>query len=184
MSEYEVSRSVFVPGLMGAGILLSAGVLLADGIRRLLPNRGVRRRVVIARGVRSVVAGAARAAGHGAATGELLRREPRARVLYVLAGAALGALAGLVIRAGTDAYYGPGTLHGNLWPVGGGIGGGAVLGVAASLLFTLAALGRRLPRPLRGLVASTPVGRLRPPPEDRHERAHLLVPEFEEGEKR
>lgn len=182
MTEPEVTRAVFVPGLMGAGILLSAGVLLADGIRRLLPNRGVRRRIVIARGVHSVVAGVARAAGHEAATRELLRREPRPRWVYVLVGAALGALAGLVIRAGLDGYTGAGTLQGNPWPISAGIIAGTALGLAASLSFTLGALGGRLPPPLRRLVVSTPVGQLQPPPEGRHERAHLLVPEFEEGE--
>ncbi len=182
MTEPEITRAVFVPGLMGAGILLSAGVLLADGVRRLLPKRGVRRRIVIARGVHAVVAGAAQAAGHEAATQELLRREPRPRWVYVLVGATLGALAGLAIRAGLDGYTGAGTLQGNPWPIGLGIVAGTALGLAASLAFGLGALGRRLPPLLRRLVSSTPAGRLEPPPEDRHERAHLLVPAFEEGE--
>ncbi len=60
---YDVSASVFLPGLMGAGILLSGGILLADGIKRLTPNRGVRRRVAVAKAVHGVVEGAARAAG-------------------------------------------------------------------------------------------------------------------------
>ena len=31
---------VFVPGLMGAGIILSAALLASDGVRRLLPKIG------------------------------------------------------------------------------------------------------------------------------------------------
>lgn len=181
--EPELTRAVFVPGLMGAGILLSAGLLLADGIRKVTPNRGARRKLLVARGVRSVVTAAAEAAGLRVSTAELTRREPRARWVYITLFAVLGAAAGFAVRAGTDAFFGPGTLHDNPWAIGIGAGAGLLLGSFALIGLVLAVLGRTR-GPLRRLVEETPVGRLRPPPEDQHERAHLLVPEFHKGEER
>lgn len=173
---------VFLPGLMGAGILLSGAILLADGVRKLAPNRGVRRRVNVARGVRGVVAGAARAAGQPVPQPELGRREPRSRWSYLVLGAALGAMAGVFVRAGLDAYLGRGTMYHNSWALGIWIGMGAALAMLAILGFALAGpAGERSVR-LRRVVDATWLGRLRPPPEDRHQRAHLLIPSFEEGE--
>lgn len=51
------SLHVFVPGLMGAGILLSVGIMVSDVLQRLRGGRGARREVeLVARSVVSDVA--------------------------------------------------------------------------------------------------------------------------------
>lgn len=176
MMEGEPVLGVFVPGLMGAGILVSGGILIADGVRKLLPNRGVRRQVTVSRGVRGVVAGAARAAGLEVRDHDLFRREPRSRWTYLALGLALGAVAALSFRAGVGAFVHRGTLHGNPWAIGLGVGFGSPFLLAAGVALVLAALHRRSPRPLLRLVGRTWFGHLRPLPEDPRERALALVP--------
>ena len=63
---------VFVPSLMGAGILVSGAILLVDVLRRYLPQSGLHRRHRVAIGAFNVVAGAAAWAGREVAAGELL----------------------------------------------------------------------------------------------------------------
>lgn len=172
----EPVLAVFVPGLMGAGILVSGGILLADGIRRLTPRRGVRRQVAVAEGVRGVVAGAARAAGLEVGEGALLRREPRSRWAYLVPGLALVTVAAAIIRAGVAAFVHHGTLHGNPWAIGLGLGLGIPLLLAGGLAVTLAAWHRRSRGALFRLVRRPWLGRLRPPPEDPRERALALIP--------
>ncbi len=179
---YDVSVSVFLPGLMGAGILLSGGILLADGIKRLTPNRGVRRRVAVAKAVHGVVEAAARAAGHSVPAHELFPRRLRARRAYVLMTVALVTASLGVTRLFTDAYADPrGTLHGNPWAIGLAALTGAPLLLGALLSGWLAVLHRRAPEPLLRLVASTWLGRLAPPPDDAAERARTLVPWLRQG---
>ena len=44
-----ITFGVFFPALMSAGILVSGVILLSDVVRRLMPNRGQRRRYRVAR---------------------------------------------------------------------------------------------------------------------------------------
>lgn len=172
---------VFIPGLMGAGILLSGAILIADGVRRLIPNRGVRRQVAVARAVRGVVSRVARSVGYEIPEPDPLRRTFRSRWGYLAAGAVAASVGGVAIRAGLDAFLGPGTLHGNPWAIGLGVGGGGLVELGSALLFLLALFHRRSPRPLRRLVASTGLGRLEPPPTDPRERARKLAPPLDDG---
>ena len=179
---YDVSVSVFLPGLMGAGILLSGGILLVDGIKRLTPNRGVRRRVAVAKAVHGVVEGAARAAGHSVPERELFPRRLRARWAYVLVTVALIAAGLVATRLFTDAYTDPrGTLHDNPWAIGLAMLTDAPLLLGVLLCGSLAVLHRHAPAPLLRLVAATWLGRLTPPPDDAAERARTLVPWLRQG---
>lgn len=172
----EPMIAVFVPGLMGAGILVSGGILLADGIRKLMPNRGVRRQVVIARGVRGVVAGVARAVGLDVREGDLFQRSLRSRWAYLALGLALVGVAAVIIRAGVAAFVHHGTLHGNPWSIGLGLGLGIPFLLAGGLALILGAWYGRSAGSLLRLVGRTWLGRLRPLPEDPTERALALIP--------
>ncbi|MBI2238865.1 MAG: hypothetical protein HYU54_10140 [Actinobacteria bacterium] len=172
----EPMLAVFVPGLMGAGILVSGGILLTDGIRKLMPNRGVRRQVVVARGVRGVVAGVARAAGLEVGEGDLFQRDLRWRWAYLALGLALIGVAAVIIRAGVAAFVHHGTLHGNPWSIGLGLGLGIPSLLAGGLALTITARYRRSPGSLLRLVHRTWLGRLRPLPEDPRERSLALIP--------
>ncbi len=169
--------AVFVPGLMGAGILLSAGILVTDGIRRLLPNRGARRKVVQASAVHTVVERAAVAAGIPIPEHRIERRRPRSRWLYLIVGVVFVLSGILAIRLGLNTYADPrATLHENPWSIVLGDVSGALLFVGAAVAIVLAGLGHRPPRLIARLISATPVGRLAPPPDDPVARAHELNP--------
>ncbi len=51
--------AVFVPSLIGVGILVSGAILLSDLLRRYLPQGGLRRRHRVAMGAYHVVSEAA-----------------------------------------------------------------------------------------------------------------------------
>lgn len=172
----EPALGVFVPGLMGAGILVSGVILITDGVRKLTPNRGVRREVVVAQGVRAVVAGVARAAGFDVREGELFQRDLRSRSVYLSIGLALAGVAAAIIRAGVAAFVHEGTLHGNPWSIALGLGLGTPLLLVAGLAMAVAAWHRRSPASLLRLVRRTWLGRLRPLPEEPRERALALIP--------
>lgn len=181
----DVDLAVFVPGLMGAGILLSAGILLADGLKRLIPNRGVRRRVGIARAVHGAVEGAAMAAGYAVPEHDLLPRRLRARWAYLALAFTMVTAGVVVTRLFLDAYADPlGTLHHNPWAIGLAVLADVplLLGVLVSTL--LALLPRRLTLRLPRLVANTWLGRPTPPPENPRERALTLIPWLREGDPR
>lgn len=172
---------VFVPGVMGAGIILSVIILVAEGIRKTFPSHGVRREVEVARGVQGVVAGAARAAGYPPGKWIGPRRVLRSRVFYAILSIGCTMAATLLINGGVAAYTSTEGLAGNPWPLGWGIGLGTGFALVALGSLIVAVVHRRLPRAIRHLVADTPVGRLRPPPAGYAERAARLVPSPREG---
>lgn len=173
--------NVFVPGLMGAGILISGVILISDGVRHLLPSRGVRRRINVVRGVRRIVVDLAEAAGIEIAERNLVRRERRSPWLY-LAGALFSLpLATLAARWGFNAYSSTGSsLEGNGIAIVYGL-------VAAGALaaFGLVSLVLMIPgldvAPVRWLITHAPFSRLSPPPDGVAERAQLLIPDLEKG---
>jgi hypothetical protein len=175
---------VFVPGLMGAGILLSAAILVSDGVRRLLPSRGVRRRLNVVRGVRRIVADLADAAGMAIEERNLMRRERRPWWAYGVVAAASGPLAFASARWGFDAYASAGSaLEGNAIAIFYGMCGAVVAG-AVALVAAAAAIPPvcRTP-PLRWLVGRTPLGRLAAPPDNVADRARLLIPSLDKGDR-
>lgn len=167
--------AVFVPGLMGAGILLSCGLLLADGVRRLMPKLGARRRLAVTRAVHALVDQTAKAAGYAIGEREPIVRRPRPRGVYLSVGIGLATVGILAIRTGLATYRDPNaTLHLNPWA----IALGDVVGIALLILalgsVTLAVFIGRRSRFVQRLVATTLVGRLCPSPEEPRERIHAI----------
>lgn len=127
-----ITFGVFFPALMGAGILVSGVLLLSDTVRRLMPNRGQRRRHRIAVGTYGLIAATARTVGVSIDPPSFLTRRPRSRVTYLLV-ALIGTVAGATaLWTGLDAYEDPlGVLFRSPWAIG--------LGVAALIAFLLVA---------------------------------------------
>ena len=122
--------NVFVPGLMGAGILISGAILVADGVRHLLPSRGVRRRLNVMRGVRRIVVDLADAAGIEIAERNLIHRRARSRWLYLSVAMGAVALAVIAARWGSNAFNSSGSsLEGNAMAVFYGLVVAALCGV-------------------------------------------------------
>ena len=176
--------NVFVPGLMGAGILLSAGILVSDGIKKLFPNSGKRRRIDVSRGVQRIVADVAAAAGVAINEDNISRRKLRSVAWYTFGAAASAVVAFVSVARGIEAYATDGLFEENaIAIVFGSVAG--VIATAFAVVFVLLALVRN--RRIRGvttLMESTALGRLNAPPESRLDRARLLIPEFQEGNTR
>jgi len=180
----QVGLNVFVPGLMGAGILVSAAILVSDGIKKLFPNSGARRTIDVTRGVQRVVAGVAASAGVSIQEQNISRRRLRSVAFYAIGAIVLGFLAVASVSLGLAAYADEGVLEENAIAIVFGSAVGAVI-AALALVFSLLALVRQ--RRLVGvtsLMETTSVGRLQAPPDSRLERARLLIPQFREGESR
>lgn len=178
----EEALGVFVPGLMGAGILLSAGILVSDGVRKLFPSRGVRRRINVVKGVRRIVVDMAEAAGMTIEERNLVRRERRSRWLYSLAWFLSAPAAYFVIRWGFNAYSSSGSsLEGNAMAILYGMVLGLALACIALVSIALTFSFSTLPPPVAWLVAHTAVGRLAAPPDGVAERARLLIPNIDKG---
>lgn len=170
--------AVFFPALMGAGILVSGAILLADYIRKMLPNRGRNRLHRITVGTYGVVEAAANAAGAPIATPDLVSRERRPRYAYVAA-SMLAVLAAVSVIAATSAAHNDvrGLFYRSGWMVGIGAGIGGTLLLLALLLAGIALLYRRLPRPFGVLVKRSPLGRLYiPHPQDQPFQAGHPIP--------
>lgn len=173
---------VFVPGIMGAGIILSAVILIGDAVRKMLPSSRVKQEAEVARGVQGVVAGTAHAAGCPAGEWIGPRRVLRSRVFYALLAIACTMAASLLINGGVALYTSEEGLSGNPWVLGWGVGLGSACALIALGSTAVAVVYERMPAALRELVAETPVGRLRLPPAGYAERAARLVPSLREGD--
>lgn len=155
---------VFVPSLVGAGILVSGAILLVDVLRRFLPQGGLHRRHRVAMGTFNVVAAAAAWAGREVSAAELLDRAPRRRTTYVAWATALASVAIAVPVAMAAAYRDElGLFYASPWMIGLGTAWGIIFGLLALLLLIVAALAPRPPRPIRWLIATTALGRFQVP---------------------
>lgn len=159
---------VFVPGLMGAGILLSFAMLVTDGIRRLFPVRGDRARAARVRAAALGRANDLAAVERGEAPlAARVPHVPRSRRASVVLGLAAAGAAGLLLLT-TQTYFNEdlSSLAGREeW--GFGAGWMASLLVASGALVWLASgvLGERRPPWLDRLAAVPPLGQL-PSPDD------------------
>jgi hypothetical protein len=160
------TAGVFVPGLMGAGLIVSIVMLASDGLRRLLPVRGERARAVH-------VATRARARVHdlvSVRTGEpplsaAVSRVPRSRPVSLGLGALALAGAAAIMAGSVVVYRGHGSLlSGRGWPLGVGAALALPLGAAGLVLLLSGALGPRRPGWLERLARMEPLGAL-PDPE-------------------
>ena len=158
------ARGVFVPSMMGVGILVSLAILVADGLRALMPAaaesraRARRRRRAV-----GLVAPLAEAAGVPAPTISAVRRRLRPRWAYLglfVAGVSLS----LYVAIGSTENFRRegGYLEGVVWV--------EVLAIASSLLFLAVglvglAIARRyplVPHWARPIVDHTPLGAREP----------------------
>jgi hypothetical protein len=177
-----VTLGVFLPGLMGAGVLLSAVILIADAVRRLLPSGSERRSAEVARGVDGLVVRAARAGGRPIAERVGPWRDLRSRTFYALLATFSAMAAAVLINGGVAIYTGEGGLAGNPWPLGWGVGVGATLGLVSLGATLVSTVHDRLPPTVRRIVAGSPIGRLRAPDPGYAQRAQRLVPTLREGD--
>lgn len=158
--------AVFVPALMGVGILVSGALLVADWIDRLLPRSSLRRRRRIAVGVHGVVRGALTAAGRPVDDPAFVRRTLRARWTY-LAWSVLGAVSGgFVAWLAFEEYDDPFAYFAdNPWLIVGGVAAIVASGALVVLLTVPFLLYTRLPAALREWIASNRLlGRPAAPP--------------------
>ncbi len=166
---------VFVPALMGVGMIVSGILVIADWVHGLLPNGRVRRKQQIAAGAKGLVVSVAQAAGHDVVGPDFRQREWRPRWAYVMAvvvfvGVGAAALAAGLLAFNDDA----GILYRNPWMVGLGVGTASVLGLASLQLIFFAVVHRRSFRAAHVLVETTWFGQLKAPPVEPSEFAESL----------
>lgn len=164
---------VFFPALMGIGILASGTLLLADLVRRLMPNRGQRRRYRIAVGTYGVIAATAKAAGSQLEPPAFLTRRRRNRGTYLLAVVVAVGLGLAALASGLAAYRDSlGVFYQSPWAMGLGIGVFSALFLVALVALALAASRSPEPRQLTWIVEHSPYGRITVPERSQIGPAH------------
>lgn len=150
---------VFVPSMLGAGLLVSLALLVTDLASRLSGGGGARRRRTILS--KSVAFDVARRGG--TRVPDPARVGLRHPMVYVVVGLLAASLAGYGLVGGTWNYWNPTERLRNLaWLWAGSL---VVTVLAARLAWACAAAARRPPRPLssvRPLVVQSPLGRASP----------------------
>ncbi|NNC91409.1 MAG: hypothetical protein HKN80_02830 [Acidimicrobiia bacterium] len=166
---------VFVPALMGVGMIVSGLLVIADWVQGVLPNGRIRRKQEIASGAAGVVKSVAEAAGHDVAGPDYHSREWRPRWAYAVSVVVFVAIGAGALLAGLLAFNDDaGLLYRNPWMVGLGVGTAGVLGLLALQLLFFALVHRRSFRAAHVLVETTWFGRLKMPPRDPVEFAASL----------
>ncbi len=161
---------------MGVGILVSAGVLVADGVKRLLPGRAVRRHVAVLLAVRAIVTEAAAAAGVTADVRTVVSRRPRSPWCYAVLSVISAGTAGAALRWSLASFRGTGVFGGNGIVLVFGAVATLFLGALGIVCLVLAGARRRSLPILIPLVRGSVLGRWERPPETETERARLLLP--------
>jgi len=182
-ADDQEGLAVFVPGLMGAGILISGAILVSDGIKRLFPNSGARRKIEVTRGVQRIVADAAASAGITIEEQNISRRGLRSIAFYAVGAIALAALGVTSVSLGIAAYAADGVLEQNAISIVFGSAAGAVAAAFAVIFALLAVFRNRRIAGVTALMETTSLGRLQAPPDSRLERARILIPQFREGDR-
>lgn len=166
---------VFVPALMGVGMIVSGILVLADWLQKLLPSGRLRRRQQVSNGAKGVVVGIAEAAGYEIDGPDFRQREWRPRWNYLVSTFLFGLMGGAALAAGLLAFNDDaGLFYRNPWMVGLGVGAGSVLGLIALQLLFFGTVYRRSFRAAHVLVETTWFGGLKPPPTEPAEFARLL----------
>lgn len=166
---------VFVPALMGVGVIVSGVLVLADWLAHLMPNGRIRRRQRLATGAKGLVVSVAGAAGVEVVGPDYETREWRPRWVYLIATTLFAALGGAGLAAGLMAYNDvAGLFYRNPWMIGLGVGSAAVLGLLSLQLLFFGIVHRRSFRAAHVLVETTWFGRLKPPPDAPAEFARSL----------
>lgn len=160
-------RGVFVPGLMGAGILLSIVMLISDGLKKLFPVRGER-----ARAARLVSSARGRAydlmaVGRGVPPlPHRVQRIPRPRVpAFVLGVVAAGITVALISITRSIFEAKTGILADRGWTLGAGYTAAGLFAAGSAIWLLSAAFGSARPRWLEYLAGWGPLGVLPGAPE-------------------
>lgn len=162
----ESGLPVFVPALMGVGILVSGVLVLAEWLRRLVPSAGVRRRLDIVEGALGVVQGAASVARLSVSGPDLRRRLWRPRWAYLVATLLTAGAAAFVLTAAMNVWNDDlSVFFRNPWIMVIGVAGAAVFGLVALTNLVLAVFHTRSGRIAHFLVERTQLGRMAPPPD-------------------
>ena len=156
---------VFVPALMGVGMIVSGILVIADWVQGLLPNGRTRRKQEVAAGAKGLVVSVAEAAGYDVEGPDFRQREWRPRWAYTVAVLMFVSVGGAALAAGLLAFNDDaGIFYRNPWMVGLGVGTASVLGLVALQLLFFAIVHRRSFRAAHVLVETTWFGRLKAPP--------------------
>lgn len=161
-----ITFGVFFPALMGAGILVSGVVLLSDVVRRLMPNRGQRRRYRVALGTYGVIARVALTAGVRMDPPEFLTRRLRARWVYVVTAVVSIAAGAAALWVGIDAFEDAlGVFYRSPWAIGLGVGAFVAFLLVALMALTLSVTGSSRWPAVSWVVVHSPFGRISVPHE-------------------
>jgi hypothetical protein len=161
LTEDQDGTNVFVPGLLGAGLLISMVMLVSDGLRRIDPLRAqaARERETMAhaegrvRDLHAVVSGRE-------AEPPRFAYEPRGRFATLIGGLVAVALAVAVVWWSIGIYHGTGSvLNDRGWTIGGGVLVALILAFPGLLLLSSGLLGTAEPEWLKRLAARPPLGR-------------------------
>lgn len=159
-----ITFGVFFPALMGAGILVSGIVLLSDVVRRLMPNRGQRRRYRVALGTYGVISRVALTAGVHLDPPEFLTRRLRARWVYLVTAAVCVGAGAAALWVGIDAFEdSAGVFYRSPWAVGLGVGFLVALLLAAATALTLAVVRSSRSPVVNWVVVHSPYGQITVP---------------------
>jgi hypothetical protein len=155
---------VFFPALMGAGILVSGVVLISDVVRRLLPNRGQRRRYRVALGTYGVIARVALTVGVHMDPPEFLTRRLRARWVYLVTAAVCVGAGAAGLWVGIDAFEDSlGVFYRSPWAIGLGVGFFVALLLVAAMALTLAVFRSSRSPAINWVVVHSPYGQISVP---------------------
>lgn len=161
-------RGVFVPGLMGAGILVSIVMLVTDGVRKLFPVRGDRARAARMRSIAMGRANDLLAVGKGIPPEPAtVRHVPRSRWVSLLLGV-LAAAGAAAVLATTQSFFNDDIVDlagREEWGFGLGWGTSALLATGAVVWLLSAAFGSRRPEWVTRLASVPPLGTLPEPHE-------------------
>lgn len=159
-----ITFGVFFPALMGAGILVSGVILLSDVMRRLMPNRGQRRRYRVAMGTYGVVARTAATVGVRIDPPEFLTRRLRTRSVYAVTAALCIGIGSAALWAGIDAFEDAhGVFHRSPWAIGLGVVIFVAFVLAAAMALTLTVVRSSRSSAVTWVVEHSPYGRISVP---------------------
>lgn len=170
-SRFRDERGVFVPGLMGAGILVSIVMLVTDGIRKLFPVRGDRARAARVRAVALGRANDLRAVGRGEPPEPArVLHVPRSRGVSVILGM-LALAAAVAVLAGTQSYFNSDLIDlagREEWGFGLGWGASFLLAAGGVIWLASGALGKNRPELVERLASLPALGELPDPYDPLH----------------
>jgi len=178
LARLRDERGVFVPGLMGAGILLSIVMLISDGVRRMFPVRGERARAARLRAnalgrvsdLRSVARGLAPIPAR-------IRHVPRPRLAAAVLGLLAAGTAVALVSATQSVFHADtGVLAERGWTLGAGYSAAALFGAAAAVWLASAVAGPSRSPWLDRVAAVPPLGGLPEP----HESIDPIALPYEE----